>query len=188
MEQGFARHASVVDPRHVVPPPGLLPAQPRRTNPYSNSDKEVGDLFGAAYELSGRTGLRPCTYAALLGLLAVIGMHSSELLRLDRDDVGLTRGVLTVQESKFGKSRYISVHESPCRALGLYASQRDRPCPHPLDPAFFLSECGARIPLDTLEETFGKLSRRVRLRRPADSYGPRLHDLRHNSESRIIPS
>lgn len=177
--RAFARYASVADPRHEVPPPGLLSAKPRRATPYIYSDKEITDLLGAACGLSGKTGLRPRTYATLLALLAVSGMRSSEPLRLDRDDVDLERGVLTVRGSKFGKSRHIPVHESTRRALATYATQRDRLCPQPLDPAFFLSERGTRIVQNTLEQTFVQLSKQVGLRGPADSRGPRLHDLRH---------
>ena len=88
-------------------------ASPRSSaTPYLYSDGEIADLLHAAQGLSGITGLRPCMYATLLALLAVTGMRSSEPLRLNRDDVDLLRGVLTVRKSKFGKPRYIPVHES----------------------------------------------------------------------------
>ena len=35
-------------------------------------------------------------------------MRVSEVVNLDRDDVDLVGGVLTVRDSKFGKSRYLS--------------------------------------------------------------------------------
>lgn len=73
----------------------------------------------------------------------------------------------------------VPVHESTAEALGAYAPQRDRLCPHPLSPAFFLSERGTRIQQRTLQSTFVQLSRQVGLRGPSDSRGPRLHDLRH---------
>ena len=167
------------------PSPRGAPARPasrtryRRSQPYLYSDGEIDDLLRAAQGLSGTTGLRPCTYATLLALLAVTGMRSSEPLRLNRDDVDLARGVLTVRKSKFGKSRYIPVHESTRQSLSNYAAQRDRLCPNPGSPSFFLSEHGARITEWALRWTFVKLSRQVGLRGPSDSRGPRLHDLRH---------
>ncbi len=161
------------------PARGLLPAQPRRAIPYIYSDNEVADLIKAARGLSGSTGLRPRTYATLLALLAASGMRSSEPLRLDRNDVDLDQGVLTVRESKLGKSRLMPVHESTAKALKAYATQRDQRCPQPCSPAFFLSERGTRIVQNTLEQTFVQLSRQVGLRSPSDSRGPRLHDLRH---------
>ena len=179
MVRRFARFAHAVDPRHEVPPPGLLSHRYRRSQPYLYNDGEIDDLLRAAHGLSGTTGLRPCTYATLLALLAVTGMRSSEPLRLNRDDVDLARGVLTVRKSKFGKSRYIPVHESTRQSLDNYAAQRDRLCPNPCSPSFFLSEHGARVTVWALRWTFVKLSRQVGLRGPSDSRGPRLHDLRH---------
>ena len=177
--RAFAHYASAADSRHEVPPEGLLPARTRRNTPYISTDSEIADLIGAARELPGRTGLRSCTYATLLGLLEASCMRSSEPLGLDRGDVDLTRGVLTVRDSKFGKSRYIPVHQSTCRALGMYEDQRNRLCPHPREPAFFLSEQGTRIAPSTFRQTFVKLSRQVSLRGPLESRSPRLHDLRH---------
>ena len=135
-----------------------------------------------ARTLSGTTGLRPFTYATLLALLSVTGMRTGEILNLDRDDVDFANGVLTVRDGKFGKSRHIPPHESTSLALGRYAARRDRLCPNPRDPAFFLNESGTRITESTLRWTFVRLSRRTGLREPAKSSGngPRLIDMRHS--------
>ena len=181
MVRGFARYAHGVDPHHEVPPQGLLSGQYHRRIPYLYHDTEVAALIAAARDLSGSTGLRPLTYATMLALLSVTGMRVSEVLNLDRDDVDLTGGVLIVRDSKFGKSRYLPVHASTTRALIRYARHRDRLCPHPLVPAFFLAERGTRITEWALRWTFAKLSKQVGLRAPSTSHGigPRLHDLRH---------
>ena len=167
----FARHAHAADPRHEVPPPGLLPARPRRAVPYTYSDLEVDELIRRARALSGTTGLRPRIYATLLALLAVTGMRATEPLRLDRSDVDLDQGVLTVQESKFGKSRLVPVHPSTNLALADYAALRDRLCPHPLSPSFFLAECATRISYGTLRETFARLRKQAGLPGQSDSMG-----------------
>ena len=181
MVRRFARYAHAVDPRHEVPPPGLLPQRYRRRQPYLYRDTEITELIAAAQELSGATGLRPLSYATMLGLLSVTGMRVSEVVNLDRDDVDLTGGVLTLRDSKFGKSRYLPVHESTTQALSRYARRRDRLCPNPLAPAFFLAERGTRITQWALRWTFAKLSRHVGMRAPSKSHGigPRLHDMRH---------
>ena len=181
MVRGFARYAHGVDPRHEVPPPGLLPERYRRRQPYLYRDTEIAELIAAARELSATTGLRPLTYATMLGLLSVTGMRVSEVVNLDRDDVDLAGGVLTVRDSKFGKSRYLPVHESTTRALHRYTRRCDRLCPNPRVPAFFLAERGTRITQCTLRRTFAKLSKQVGLRTPSKSHGigPRLHDMRH---------
>lgn len=43
-------------------------------------------------------------------------MRVSEACRLDRTDVDLRHGVLTVRDSKFGKSRDIPIHPSTTAA------------------------------------------------------------------------
>ena len=181
MVRGFARYAHGVDPHHEVPPQGLLPERYRRRPPYLYRDTEVAALIAAARALSPTTGLRPLTYATMLGLFSVTGMRVSEVLNLDRDDVDLAGGVLAVRGSKFGKSRYLPVHASTTRVLSHYARRRDRLCPHPLAPAFFLAERGTRITEWALRWTFAKLSKQVGLRVPSKSHGlgPRLHDMRH---------
>ena len=177
----FACYANAVDSRHEIPPQGLLPYQYRRRQPYIYSDTEIADLIAAAQGLSGTTGLRPLTYATMLGLLTVTGMRVSEVLNLDRDDVDLTHGVVTVRDSKFGKSRQIHLHQSTRQALSHYAIQRDRLCSNPHGPGVFLAECGTRITQWALRRTFAKLSKQTGLRGPSKSHGkgPRLHDLRH---------
>ena len=169
--RGFARYANAVDPRHQVPPQGLIPYRYRRPQPYIYSDGEIADLIAAARGLSGTTGLRPFTYGTLLALLAVTGMRTGEILNLDREDIDLANGVLTVRDGKFGKSRHIPLHESTSLALGRCAARRDRLCPAPRDPAFFLNECGTRITESTLRWTFVRLSRQTGLREPAKSNG-----------------
>ena len=85
MVRQFARYAHAVDPRHEVPPQGLLPYSYRRCRPYLYDDTEIAELIAAARTLSGTTGLRPLTYATLLGLLSVTGMRASERTRLSNE-------------------------------------------------------------------------------------------------------
>jgi integrase len=179
MVRRFAQYRSAADPRTEVPPPDLLPFRTQRPPPYLYSDEEVSRLLEAARQLPAVTGLRPHTYATLFGLYAVTGMRTNEPLHLDREDVDLTQGVLTVRGTKFGKSRYVPIHSSTRAVLQAYAERRDVLCPHPLAPSFFLAERGSRLTEWSVRWTFVKLSRQIGLRGPQDSRGPRLHDLRH---------
>jgi integrase len=121
--------------------------------------------------------LRAATYSTLFGLLAVTGMRMSEPIALDRDNVDLTRGILTVRGAKFGNSRIVPVHASTLEALRRYHGLRDRICPRA--KSFFASEGGARLTVWIVRWTFVRLSRQIGLRGQAESHGPRLHDLRH---------
>lgn len=177
----FAIYANAVDGRHEVPPQGLLPRRTHRRPPYIYSDGEIVALIDAAHRLSGTTGLRPSTFATLLGLLTVTGMRSGEVVNLDRDDIDLAQGVVTIHGSKFGKSRQIHLHPSAIEALNRHAAQRDRLCPNPQGPSFFLDERGIGITDWKLRWTFAKLAQRTGLRDRSRSHGngPRLHDIRH---------
>jgi integrase/recombinase XerD len=177
--RGFAGYCSALDPRHTVPAPSLLPSRYQRPAPYIYSDREIADLLEAAQRLSSTTGLRPQTYATLFGLYAVTGMRCREALQLDRDDVDLIKGVLTVRGAKFGKSRYVPLHATTQRALQDYATCRDSLCPAPGSLSFFVSDIGIRLTHWSVRWTFVKLSRQIGLRGANDSRGPRLHDLRH---------
>jgi integrase len=182
----FAKHWSATDPRTEIPPLGLLPHRYRRKPPHIYTDDEVDRLIRAAKGLHTSRGLRAPTYSTLLALLVVTGMRAGEVVNLDRDDVDLAGGVLTIRRTKFGKSRLIPVHPSTQRALRLYADRRDRIYPRPATPSFFLSEQGRRLTWWILRWTFVKLSHQCGVRADGDRRGPRLHDFRHTFAVRTI--
>lgn len=177
--RGFARYRSATDPRTQIPAAGILPYRPQRAAPYLYSDTEIEQLLQAAAQLPSPTGLRAHTYVAAFGLLAVTGLRVAELVALDDQDTDLTRGHVTIRRGKFGKSRLLPVHPTTQQALRHYVAARERCYPIPQSPSFLVSEQGARLTHWSLRATFVALSRQIGLRGPADSHGPRLHDLRH---------
>jgi len=179
MVRRFALYCAPNDPRTMAPPPDLLPYTYRRVAPYLYSEGQIIQLLKAARQLPSTIGLRPHTYATLFGLYASTGLRANEALHLRRDDVDLLHGVLTIRDSKFGKTRYVPVHPSTQYALQAYARRRDRLCRAPASPHFFLSDRGTRVTYDMLRWTFVKLSHQIGLRAPGDSHGPVLHGLRH---------
>jgi integrase/recombinase XerD len=106
-------------------------------------------------------------------------MRISELLALDRDDVDLKDGLLTIRHTKFRKSRCLPLHPTTQQELYCYGQRRDRLYPIPKSPSFFVSEKGIRLTAWAVRYTFVKLSHHIGLREPTDSHGPRLHDFRH---------
>ena len=177
--RSFARYWSATDPRTEIPPPGLLPYRTKRATPYIYSNDEIQQILKAARNLPPSTGLRPWTYYSLFGLMAVSGMRISEVIRLDHADVDLKQGLLTVRLTKFSKSRLIPLHPSTVKKLKRYLHRRDELYPRHLTARFFLSNQGTPLTDCMVRWTFVKLSRQIGLRKVGDSYGPRLHDLRH---------
>jgi integrase/recombinase XerD len=175
----FAQYCSSLDRRTVVPPPDLLPYAYRRVPPRIYRNEQIKALLQKARQLPSTVGLRPHTYATLFGLYVSTGLRTSEPIRLDRADVDLAQGVLTIRDTKFGKARYIPVHPTTQGALQRYARIRDRLCRSPASSTFFLSDRGGRLSDDMVRWTFIRLSRQIGLRDAGDSRGPRIHDFRH---------
>ena len=176
--RGFATYLRTIDPSAEVPPADLVPWRPCRATPYLYSDADIAALIAAAASL--RFPLRVATYQTLIGLLAVTGIRVGEAIRLDRADLDLPgNGVLTVRESKFGKSRLLPLHPTTAEALRGYLRLRDRLHPHPSAPAVFISPAGTRLLYCNVQSTFARLARRAGLRPRSASCRPRIHDLRH---------
>ncbi len=177
----FAQYRRATDSRTEVPALGLLRARYQRKRPYIYSEDDIARLMGAAVQLASPTGLRAQTYVTLLGLLTVTGLRISEAIALDREDGDLEGGILTIRQTKFGKTRLVPVHRSTSLALRRYARFRDGVHPRPRTSSFLVGEAGARLVKNTAEDTFVQLSRRIGLRGPEGrhGHGPRLHDLRH---------
>lgn len=188
--RGFALWLQATDPRTQVPPHRLLPARTRRPLPHIYSDREIADLMAAAAELRSRSGLRRRTIQTLIGLLAATGLRPGEALALDVTDVDLAGGVITVRDSKFGKSRLVPLEESARAALGAYADTRDSIQPFRNTAAFLVTERGARLLGCTTRRTFATLGKTVGLRRGVDvrrdGRGPRLQDFRHTFATRRL--
>jgi integrase len=182
--RGFARYLHTLDAACEVPPLELLPASKYRPAPYLYRDQEVLALMAAARGL--RPELRAATFETLIGLLACTGLRIGEAIRLDRDDVDLQRRVLTVRDSKFGKSREVLLHHSTVRALTDYANARDRLCPEVKDRSFFITTRGSRFCHPTFQQPFRALLKHAEIKHPSPSRRVRAHDLRHSFAVRTL--
>jgi integrase/recombinase XerD len=184
--RGFARYLRASDPRTEVPPDDLLPAKKRRAVPYLYSESDVEALMCAARKI--RPPLKAATIETVVGLLAVTGMRVGEAIALDRGDVELLEGRLTVRRDKSGKSREVALHPSTVRALVAYAHVRDELCPNPKDPSFLISAAGARLHRGTVGHEFDRLRRYCGLDHDTLGRSARLHDLRHSFVLRTLLS
>jgi integrase/recombinase XerD len=188
MVRRFAAWYSTMDPQTEIPPAGILHHRYQRKTPHIYSDDEIEKILRQAQQLPSPNGFRAITFTTAFGLIAVTGMRVNEALSLDRQDVNLEDGVLYIRRTKFGKSRYVPVHSSTVEALKSYAAARDRICPSPLTPAFFLSERGTRLTEWAARYTFAKISQQIGLRASAKGHGrgPRIHDARHRFAARTL--
>jgi integrase len=175
--RGFATYLHALDPTHEVPPADVLARRQRRAIPYPYSDREIAALIAATAALRGR--LRQATYRTLIGLLAVTGMRVGEAIGLDRPDLDLRHGVLTVHNSKFGKSRELPLHPSTVAALRGYLRVREAHRHADVSNALLISPAGTRLLYCNVHATFRQLRRDAGLRPRSTTCRPRIHDLRH---------
>jgi integrase/recombinase XerD len=176
----FAEYVSAIDPRTEVPAQKLLPYQYRRRTPHLYREEEVGRLIEAARQIDPENPIKGATYSILFGLLAVTGMRINEAVSLERSDVDLVAGLLTIRRAKGNKSRLVPLHVSTREALRRYASVRDHAYPRPLSSKFFVAEQGTPPHPSTVNRWFLLVACQLGLRRPGDRRGPRVHDLRHH--------
>lgn len=181
--RGFARWMRAIDDRTEVPTARLLSARRRRNPPHIYTEQEIKDLLRKASELASATGMRALSYSTLISLLVATGLRPSEAMSLNDKDVDLNDGILSVRDSKFGKSRFVPVHESTRQALKRYIDQRNRICCQRQDNAFLVNEHGRRLNAGSTRRMFIRLSQATGLRptRSDGRYGrgPRLQDFRH---------
>jgi integrase len=175
--RAFSRYLAVIDRAHQVVPPNAFPHHPARAVPFLYTETEVLAMMTAARSLP--SPVRQATFETIIGLLWATGMRIGEAINLDHGDVDLIRGVVTVRDSKFGKTRELPVHETTTAALAAYAERRARWFPHATSPAFFVSAAGTRVLYCNFHLGYKQLIERAGLEPRSRSCRPRPHDLRH---------
>jgi integrase len=183
--RNFARFLAISDLATEIPPARLLGAV-RRRQPYVYADEEVLALIAAARRLKPADGLRPWTYATLIGLLACTGLRISEALRFTRSDFNDRQGVLLIRETKFYKSRLVPLHPSTTEALLAYARRRDRLVPSAQADRFLITDRGTALRYGTVHWAFHKLCNGLATSGKGPQPRRRIHDLRHTFACRRL--
>jgi len=179
----FARYLKQFEPDTEVPDELIFGPETGRVAPHIYHEEEIVELLAAAHLLGPRGSLRPATFETLFGLMASSGLRISEAIHLRDADVDLKRGMLTVRQTKFAKSRQLPVHPSTVEAMARYRRQRARHVPTTADTPFFISSRGQRLgqPLSDRQahRVFNALRDRLGWVNRGAHEAPRLHDLRH---------
>ena len=155
---------------------------PRRTRlaPHIYTVREVTAIMKAAEGIGPKKSLRPFVISTLIGLLYATGLRIGEALKLNLADVDLRRQLLTIRESKFRKSRYVTLSKSTTRALGAFICKR-RALGFSTDPGapVFVNPQGRPYCQPRICTIFLDIVRSLGIRGPAGQRGPRIHDFRH---------
>jgi len=189
--RSFTRWLRQFEPRTEVPDDAIFGRLPGRLAPHIYSEQEIVDLLAAARRLGPSPGLRGVVFETLFGLIACTGLRISEALSLHNEDVDLKRGMLTIHQTKFGKSRQVPMHPSTLDALRRYRWMRDLSGESAQDHAsFFVGTRGQRqgLPLGRrqVDRVFAELRQQLGWRNRGTHHAPRVHDLRHSFVVRRI--
>ncbi len=94
--------------------------------------------------------------------------------------------MLTVRESKFGKSRLVPLHPTTMDALRGYLQLRRRAGAGNSTPAVFISAAGTRLRYCNVHATWKRLIASAGLTPRSGSCRPRIHDLRHYADGWVM--
>jgi len=179
----FICYLQQFEPDTEVPEASLFGPEPGRVAPHIYRDDEIVDLLTAARRLGPAGSLRPFTYETLFGLMASTGLRVSEALHLRDADVDLKRGLLTIRQTKFAKSRLLPVHPTTVAALAKYRKARARHVATTDDMPFLISSRGRLLgrPLSDRQahRVFNALRDQLGWVNRGGHAAIRLHDLRH---------
>ena len=178
--RGFAMYLKTIDPVTEIPPRDVFGARQLRPVPYLWSNADIGRLMEASRQL--RPALWAATCETLFGFLASTGMRIGEAVGLERSDVDLIEGVVTIRDGKFGRSRIVPLHETTTAALAAYAVQRDEFSQG--SRAFFVPSKATVLATGSVQAAFNRLTTQIGLR--TESVRPRIHDLRHTFAVRTL--
>jgi len=172
------------EPATEVPDEAVFGRVPGRMTPHVYRDSEIVELLAAARQLGPEGGLRPAVMETLFGLVACTGLRISEALGLLDADVDLRAGVLTIRQSKFGKTRLVPLHPSAVDALVRYRTQRARHVHTTPELPFFVASRGKLLgqPFSDrqVHRIFDELRRQLGWVDRGSHGTPRIHDLRHS--------
>ena len=171
------------DPATEVPDEAVFGRVPGRMTPHVYREPEIVELLAAAKQLGPKGGLRPAVMETLFGLVACTGLRISEALGLLDADVDLRASVLTIRQSKLGKTRLVPLHPSAVEALAHYRTLRSRHVRATSELPFFVASrgqlLGQAVGDRQVHRVFCDLRRQLGWVDRGSHGTPRIHDLRH---------
>ena len=174
----FALYLQTIDSQTEVPPQHLLTCSYKRPTPYIYTINEIREIQVALLNLPSKCQMERYTLYTIFGLLAATGMRINEALSLRYDSLDLIRGLITIRESKFKKSRIIPIHASVKNELKKYAIYRDKHCVVKSSSFFFVTVRGNEFRADSFRKAFAEALVLAGLKWE-QNHKPRVMGLRH---------
>ncbi len=182
----FSKYYKIIKSESQIIPDKILSFKYERKAPYIYTDKDVINILNACNSLYPKNPIGKYTYKTLLGLISVTGMRISEAIALQEDDINFKDKYITVNKSKFNKSRIIPVSDSVIKELKKYQKKRDNYLPEIKKSSFFISVKGGRPYYSTVQKDFRKIIDSAGLNPKVGGRRQRIHDFRHTLAVRVL--
>lgn len=179
---GFFSFATARDYTTCIPLPARVRRRPQVLVPYIYSRQELVQLFEmASGPYPAQSRIQPFVFRTLLLLLYGAGLRISEALSLKPVDVDLKQAVIYVRNTKFFKTRLVTIGTDLAYVLKQYFEQRRRECYCDREDApCFAYKGGGALTRANVERIFRRMCRLAGIQRSGGPRNqPRLHDLRH---------
>ena len=177
----FAKYMERVGYTAYVPGRDEIGKLHRSFVPYIFSYEEIRAFFEAVDTMTcpphSGAPRRCMIMPVLFRMLYCCGLRVSEATNLLGDDVDLVQGVLTIRNSKFGKTRYVPMSDDLTGICAKYA--KTRLVGPPEADWFFAAPDGGHYNVRTIYGIFRGLLWKAGISHGGRGNGPRLHDFRH---------
>jgi site-specific recombinase XerD len=164
------------------PMPAILPKRPSAFVPYIYTRKELRQLFDVAFTYQKKQNyVKPYMINRILLVLYGTGLRLSEALSLTMADVDLHQAIITVNQTKFFKSRLVPFGSQLAGVISEFIEWRKRQgLPQEADDPFFYGRDGKPLNRRVLQRGFRLICKKAGIQRSGgEGEQPRLHDLRH---------
>lgn len=177
----FAKYMVRIGYPAYVPRPDEVGKVRQNYVPYIFSHKEVRAFFKAADAMTKSphsiAPRRHLIMPVLFRMLYCCGLRVSEVLKLKGEDVDLEQGIITIRDSKNGKTRYVPLSDELTKICADY--DKTRLVGTPDNDWFFAAPDGGRYDTRAIYNTFRTLLWEAGISHGGRGKGPRLHDFRH---------
>jgi len=146
--------------------------------PYIFSHEQIKDIFAAADFLppSKASPYYHLVWPAFIRVLYGCGLRLTEALTLRTTDVNLTDGILFINKSKKGTSRYVPMSATLTEYCVKYTNMIHT---NSQSAYFFAAPDGGRYGSNTAYDRIKGVYEKARIPRLSNGLLPRVHDLRH---------
>lgn len=179
---GFYKYALARNYVTQIPLPDILPKRPPPFVPYIYSNAELKRLFDTAltYQVN-RSHIAPFMVRTVLIITYGLGLRIHETLSVTLNDIDMNNQVITIQQTKFYKSRLLPFNQQVKKIIKAYLQWRIKQNqPQTPDAYLFISKNNQPLNHWTIEGIFERIRKKAGIKRTDKArYQPRLHDLRH---------